>query len=346
MTTKLKDVLNPEKARAAHLAAKIRQLERDNKTLLEQRGKYSELISDLIKAVPAVDPYPQVPLKASPAGATPIHAVVKVSDWQIGEVVSSAETGGFGVFNFALAEKRVFLLAQKLIDWTAMHRQGGYNVPELHVFSEADLVSGNIHYELEVTNEFPAPVAAEKAGYLLAEFVARLAPHFEKVTVHEVNADNHGRLTRKNQYKQGALNNWSYLAHVIANSRLASVENVQTIMSEGVKMIARVNGKNYLLCHGHHILSNLGIPFYGVSRDRAREAIKRMHAKPSEKFDYISMGHFHVPTVLENAVLINGNLVGSTEMDSALGRFTPPAQVSFMSHRKHGLFGWVPWNLS
>ncbi len=340
---KIADIVNPEKAQVAHYKAKNRQLESAVKKFLEDRGKYEELFADLKRAIPALDPYPQVPILPTPASKTKIAAVVKASDWQIGEVIRAEETEGFGKFNFAIAEKRVFHLAQKLLDWTDMHRKAGYNIPELHIFSEADLVSGNIHYELEVTNEFPVPVAVEKAGYLLAEFVARLAPHFDQVILWEVSADNHGRLTRKNQAKQGALNNWSRLAHTIANGRLDRHENVRIEVGQGTKLLASVAGKKFLLAHGHHIMGVAGIPYYGMQRDKAREASKRMNT--NKKFNYISIGHWHVPAIIDGNILVNGNLPGTTEFDHLQGRSSPPSQVSFMVHPTHGLFNWVAWKL-
>lgn len=340
---KIADIVNPERAQLAHFKAKNKQLERELKKLLEDRGKHAEMFADLKRAIPALEPYPRAAITPSKDSKTKVAAVVKASDWQIGEVIRAEETEGFGKFNFALAEKRVFHLAQKLLDWTDMHRRAGFEIPELHVFSEADLVSGNIHYELEVTNEFPAPIAAQKAGYLMAEFVGRLAPHFKKVMLWEINADNHGRFTRKNQAKQGALNNWSRVAHAFANNRLEDHANVFPVMGEGTKLLADVMGKKFLLSHGHHIMGVAGIPFYGMARDKAREATKRMNT--NKKFDYISMGHWHVPAIIDGNILINGNLPGTTEFDHMQGRSGPPSQVSFMVHPVHGLFDWTAWKL-
>lgn len=332
-----------DKSQYVYYKDKAQNLESVVKSLLKERGKHKAFIDDLKAVTAATEPLPLVQLKPSGSAGTPIAAVVKLSDWQIGEVINAAETEGFGEFNFAIAEQRVNTLAVKVLDWVTMHRKAGYNVPELHIFSEADLVSGDIHMELSVTNEFPAPIATEKAGTLLASFIGQLAPHFKKVKVWEVSADNHGRLTRKNQWKQGAKNNWSYLVHSVANFRLAKHTNVEPIMGEGVKLLANVMGKGYLLCHGHHLISQLGVPFYAMTRDKAREAVKRMWTE--EKFDYISMGHFHVPGIIDGNILVNGNLPGTTELDTAVGRQSPPCQVSFMSHPRWGMFDWTAWKL-
>lgn len=348
---KIKDVVAKakpsldEQSEVAHLRAKAQQLETSMRGLLTERGKYKALVDELVTAVTAIEPYPRVALQLSKkANKTPVAAVLKLSDWQIGEVINPSETEGFGAYTFALAEERVNTLVLKVHQWIKMHREAGYNLRNLHIFSEGDIVSGNIHYELEVTNEFPAPVATAKGGALLAHCIAQFAPHFDTIDVWEMNADNHGRFTRKNQAKQGALNNWGYLSHVICNEILSKHRNVHIHMGEGTKILADVMGKKFLISHGHHILGQMGIPYYGFARDKAREAVKRAK-HPDKMFDYISIGHWHVPGVIEGNILVNGNLPGTTEYDHMQGRNGPPSQVSFMVHPKHGLFNWTAWKL-
>ncbi len=328
-----------------HFKAKSQQLETAVRGLLQEKGKATALAAELRSAIVATEPYPRVAVKVDATSNTPVAAVIKLSDWQIGEVVEEAETEGFGVFNFAIAEKRVFKLVDKIIQWITMHRKAGYNVRTLHVFSEGDLVSGNIHYELEVTNEFPVTMAAVKCGRLMAEAIARLAPHFDEVVVWEMSADNHGRLTRKSQAKQGAVNNYSYVGHVVCNEILSKHTNVKVVLGEGTKLIADVLGKKFLISHGHHIMGQMGIPYYGMERDKAREAVKRAKL-PDKMFDYISIGHWHVPAIISGNILVNGSLPGTTEYDHMQGRHAAPAQVSFMVHPVHGLFNWTAWKLS
>lgn len=349
----IKDIVKTEKQKSpegqlAHYKALAKQTQKQLNKLVKERAGFEVMAKEVITAVEAAVPYEPVTYTPTDASSE-VAPVVKASDWQIGEVINRRETDGFGVFNFRTAEKRVFKLDQKLVDWVEMHRRGGFRIDEMHVFSEADLVSGNIHYELEVTNEFPAPVAAVKAGFLMGEFVARLAPHIGIIHVHEVNHDNHGRFTRKNQAKQGGLNNWSYIAHAIANQywkNYVDEGRVVIHIGETSKPIANVLGKRFLLAHGHHIMGQMGIPYYGMQRDKAREAVKRMNLASSKKFDYISIGHWHVPAIIDGNILVNGNLPGTTEFDHIQGRHSPPSQVSFMVHPKHEIFNWVPWSLA
>lgn len=342
---KIKSILNPELAEAQRLKKQNQVLNQNVKKLLEERGKHLSFFEDLKSVIPPTTPYTDQPITVTDEEGSEFAAVVLISDWQIGEVVNKEEMCGWGVYNHKIAEKRVFLLAEKLIGWVDMHRKAGHIINELHVLSIGDLISGNIHYELEVTNEFPVTIAVEKAGELFAEFIRKLAPHFPKIKVWELSADNHGRLTVKNQFKQGGLNNYSRLVHTIANARLSEHKNVEIMVGEGMNLLCNIQGVNFLTTHGHQVKGQLGIPFYGFLKLKAKEAIRRLGLS-GKSFDYIAIGHWHVPAILEN-ILVNGNLVGSTEMDNALGRNAAPSQVSFMVNpRKKMLFGWCAWDLS
>lgn len=331
-------------ARLEHYKARSEQLERRIKALLAQEGAFAEQMDRLREAVVAAEPYERVKYDVKDFGSrNEVSPVVKVSDWQIGEVIKKDETEGFGEFNFAIARDRVLgQYAPKIISWTQMHRDAGFPIHTLHVFSEADHISGNIHHELEITNEFTVMEATANAGLLLGEFLSKLSAHARELVVWEMSADNHGRLTRKNQAKQGALNNYSWLVHVIANQYLARHDNVKIIPGRGTKLLADVQGKKFLLQHGHSVKSWMGIPYYGLEREKAREAIKRMNT--DKTFDYVSCGHWHVPGFV-SGIIINGNLPGTTEFDHMLGRHAPPSQVSFMVHPKHGFFNFTPWKL-
>lgn len=329
--------------RIAHYKAKSEQLDSQLRAYQKQAGKTEELVTAIVKSVKAYDPYTRVPYKHNPdRKRSAVAFVAKTSDWQIGEVIAPNEIEGFNAFNWKIAQERVASLAQKQIDDILIHRDGGFPIDEIHVFDEGDPVSGNIHYELEVTNEFPVTQAAVNSGMLFAEYISQLAPHAKKVIVHRITADNHGRLTRKNQFKQGGINNWAYIAHTISTAALKKHSNVTIEHSQGTTLLADVVGKKFLIKHGHTVKAWNGIPLYGLEREAAREARRRMNT-PKE-FHYLSIGHFHVPMWV-TFMLVNGSLPGTTELDHALGRHAPPSQVSFFVHPKHGVFGYTPWNL-
>ena len=218
-------------------------------------------------------------------------------------------------------------------------QRNAYDIAECRVFGLGDWVSGDIHKELENTNEFPLPEQAVKAGTLLGECVRRLASRFKRVTVEAVGADNHGRIQPKPQAKQKTSNNMSFIVHEIAQQSTRACPNVGWHVAVGAKLLASVSNWRFLLEHGDSIRGNMGIPFYGYARLLGKEAIRRMNTDLG--FDFLCTGHFHTPNIIENRSLINGSLSGTSEFDHTNGRHARPSQVAWFVHPKHGIFNWT-----
>lgn len=320
----------------AHLRAKNAQLEGQLERLRAALGGQRELASLVTSAVQAVTPYSRVYKPQPTKKGQAVTPVFMDSDWHIGEVTEANETEGFGVYNHAVAKKRLLdNITEAEIRWATKQRNA-YNIDEAVVIGIGDYISGDIHRELSVTAEFPVPVQTAEAGALLAERVRRIAAHFEHVRVIGVGADNHGRLQPKPQAKQKYQNSMSYLVHAIAKASLSNLKNVTFEESQGISYLAEIAKHKFLIMHGDTIKSQLSIPYYGVSRLLGREARRRMNTKLG--FDYQLIGHFHVPAFVEGQTIINGSLSGTSEFDHSCGRHADAAQVGFMVHPEHGLF--------
>ncbi len=344
-----------ESAQMLFLRKENQRLARQIEKLKDAEGFREEVLVTIREAVEALEPLPLIPYKRPPKSSAEIAAVIKKSDWHIGARISAAETEGFGEFNWDIAQLRVRYITDKFIASIQANRQI-HDIRKLYIFGEGDWVSGDIHEELVRTNEFPLPVQAVNAGNLLAEAVGVLAPHFEEVHLIEVSPDNHGRLERKPQFKQKAQNNMSFVTYSMANALLREHRNVFPYLAPGIKHVQKVNGVNFLIEHGDTVRAWMGIPAYGMERERGREAAKRMQAmmdtvrgfenyQKDIGFDYMSCGHWHVPGVVSGNILINGSLTGTDEFDHGCGRHAPPAQVSFLVHSKHKIFNWTPWTV-
>ena len=325
----------------AHLRSQIRQLNGDLSKIREVRGLVKEAAASVAAAVVAAEPIKKLDIQKS-KGQETMAAVLKLSDWHIGEVISAAETDGFGEFNWAIAQYRVQNMVNGFIKWVKVHRTA-LNIPNLHIFAEGDWVSGDIHYELKVTNEFPLPVQTAHSGRLLGRVIELLAPHFDEVIVEEVAGDNHGRMQPKPQFKQRGDNNMGYLVYAIANAYVQKLGNVEVRQHQSIAQVVDVVGQKFLLSHGDTIRGWMGIPYYGMERSRGREAVKRMQT--DQGFDYLSCGHWHVPAIIAGNILVNGSLSGTSEFDHGCGRHAEPSQVSFLVHPKHGYYDWVPWKV-
>jgi len=317
------------------------QLEAANKDLRLKVGAQKELGNEIGAALRAADRFPRYTYAKPQVSKSSVVPALMLSDWHIGEVIQYDEMEGFNEFNQQIAEDRIFGIVDSFLKWVEVQRKI-YKISKLSVIALGDWVSGNIHAELLATNEFPLPVQTAKAGMLLGEVMCRLASHFDEVEVNEVGADNHGRLQPKPQAKQKSANSMSYLVHTIANQYSGKQGNITYKEAAGIKMIATIANHNFLLEHGDTVKAFMGIPYYGMNRERGREAIKRMGT--TKEFDYMGIGHWHVPGFIEGAVIVNGSLSGTTEFDHSVGRHSDPCQVAFMVHPKHGVFNWTPFN--
>jgi hypothetical protein len=343
--------------REQFLRAEVARLRNELSQTHKLKGYYEVLSEEISGAIEALEPLKAKPYVSSGRLAeSEMSAVIKLSDWHIGAVSKSQETEGFGEFNWSLAQERTQYIAQKFLGWVESHRRS-FKIPRLYVLSEGDMVSGNIHYELDVTNEFPVPVQAVKAGGLLAQTIATFAPHFPEIHLSEINIDNHSRLTKKLQFAQGGENSWGYVVHAVANALLEKHKNVNLIEHKGIRGVVNINGVPVLTEHGHTVKAWNGIPWYGIERLRGKEASKRMtafleQAKREHKtlqneigFRYMSNGHWHVGSWTSGNILTNGCLPGTTEYDHAAGRYAPPGQMSFLMHPRHGIFDLTVWGV-
>jgi hypothetical protein len=239
---------------------------------------------------------------------------------------------------------------ERVINWIAMHRHA-YTVNELSILVTGDLISGDIHDELKITNAFPSPVQVVKAAEVLVEQVAILAPNFEKVTVEFISEDNHARLTKKPQAKEAGYNSLNYLVGYIAQSYLQKHDNVVFNLYPKFEQVVHVSTRQYLICHGHGIMGWMGYPYYSIERKVGKESMARMQiimndnlrAKEIGFHKYI-FGHWHSPF---NHTLYSccGSVSGTDAYDHKSGRYSDPSQSAWMVHPKHGEFDRTDFNL-
>jgi hypothetical protein len=274
---------------------------------------------------------------------SPCAAVMHITDSHMGAVQIPSEIEGFGEYNPEICIKRQIDFAEKILDWTETNRFA-YTIPEIDILVTGDLISGDIHDELKITNAFSSPVQIVKAAEVLSEQISIVAPHFETVNVHFITEDNHSRLTKKPQAKEAGYNSYNYLVGYIAKERTALIENVIFNIYPQYEVVVNVLGRRYLLCHGHNTMGWMGIPFYGLERKVAKEATRRMNAPDSTKFHKIIAGHFHTPMCFPYFWL-GGSVSGTDAYDHKNGRHSEPSQAAWLVHPKHGEFSRTDFTL-
>jgi len=283
-----------------------------------------------------------------------VTALVLFGDAHVGERTDPKQAEGWGRYNYAIAQMRTENYLRCLTQWIGTLR-AGYCIEDCAIVLLGDMTSGDIHEELMRTNEFPPPVQAVAAGRLIAALASGLAGQFRALTLYGVGGSNHGRLSRKYQFKGGVLNNWDFVVYEHARALLSRHTDVALHILPAKKEAIHVANHWFLCGHGDHVKSWMGIPWYGIERDLGRESRRRLDrlqeqlrrdAPVEGMMDYGLGAHWHTPFVGPSfRYIVNGSLSGTNEFDHSCGRHAPPQQVAALISPKHGLFGPVAWLL-
>jgi len=293
-----------------------------------------DAVKDAIQALPSPKAAPIVTAKKTVE--TPCGVCFLICDTHYGAVQQRSEIEGFGEYSPEICETRSMEFIRRGVNWVNVHRTA-YKVDEAYVLVAGDLISGDIHLELQVTNAFPVPVQVVNSARLLAQQVSELSRHFNRVVVHFIVEDNHARLTKKPQAKEAGLNSFNYLVGEMARLMLREHNNVAFDIYPQYEAVVNVVGRRYLLMHGHGVIGWMGFPYYGVERKIAKEAIKRMNGPDRTKFHKVIMGHWHAP-LAHPLYWIGGSVQGTDAYDHKYGRYAEPSQAAWMVHPKYGEF--------
>jgi hypothetical protein len=329
-----------------------RALEHEFAAYRKERGSLLALFEELREAVRPIDPLPAEYTKPRQRSRvkSACAVVMRTSDGHHGAVQEPSEIEGMGAFSPEIGRARQLGFARAVVEWVELHRNA-YTIPTLHHIVTGDLISGDIHEELRVTNAWPAPVQAIRAGELLAEQVAVVAPHFERIIVEFVVEDNHARLTRRPQAKEAGLNSYNYIVGAHAKALLATHKNVTFNLYPMYETVVSVLSRRYLICHGHGIMGWAGVPWYGIERKVGREAQARLRVIMEEQsrastlgFHRYLFGHLHTP-ICTPLYMGCGSVSGTDAYDHKQGRYAVPSQSSFLVHPRHGEFDCTDWDL-
>lgn len=345
-TTPIQDIKDeadpPEEVRSLRkqvqdLEARLDEYKREHGTIM---GMVRDMV-DHIKVIPA----PKIDYKkpAAKKVESPISLVIHNTDWHMGAMQDKDEIEGFNEFSPDILGIRIIdRLVPRVLNWVEIHRSN-YDVDECRIIVTGDLISGDIHDELRVTNAFPSPVQAVEAGLLLAKEISLFSPHFKKVIADIILVDNHGRLTKRPQHKEGGFNTFNYPLAFICQQQLRDHKNVTVNIHPKEMQVIDVKGRSYLVLHGHQIRGWAGLPWYGMQRKVGKEAAKRMRRNLG-KFDRMVLGHWHTP-LQHPWYWIGGSPQGTDAYDHSQGRESGPVQSTWMVHPKHGEFDRTDWAL-
>jgi regulator of replication initiation timing len=273
-------------------------------------------------------------------GSTAQDLVLLYSDLHAAEVVSLEETRGLNEYDWNIMEDRMGMTQDAVYSHV---EHFGFDVKTLHIHMLGDMLSGNIHAELAMTNDRPLAQAVVDLAELHIPWLLGFAEYFSgsKIVVAGV-PGNHPRAWIKPQAKQ-AHDNADWIFYNIMALALKGHPQFEFSFPAGamnVQMIAK--RWRVLMLHGDGIRSSMpGVPWGGVIRRVT--ALEAQFNNARQPLDYIEMGHFHSENNLSGIhtkTFVNGSLKGLDEYSlKSFGSGRGAAQTLLTFHPKRGWTG-------
>lgn len=318
------------------IAALKKQI-KDMETEQDTAARIRQTIFNLAAVTPAPPPWLTKETKGSKIRGTPVTIW---SDWHYGEVVRREEVGGVNEFNAKVAERRIQTLVDKTIE-LCFHHMGAKEAeyPGIVVCLGGDMISGDIHEELAVTNDRTPYQAINDLADLIAAALTQVADKFGKVFVPCV-VGNHGRGTHKPRHKTRIHTSFEWVLYCQLERHFKNDPRVTFDIPEQTDSYFAVYGHRFLLTHGDSLGARGGDGIIGSIGPIMRGKIKTgaSEAQIGRDFDTMLIGHYHQYIALPGLV-VNNCLKGYDEYARLFLRapYSRPSQALFFVHPHHGI---------
>jgi len=267
-----------------------------------------------------------------------------LSDTHASEVVRLEETEGMNAYDWTVMTDRL----RRLVEGVLSHREHHADkITKLHVWALGDMLSGDIHEELAITNDRPTADAVIDFGELFADLLEEFACHFSSVEVTGV-PGNHPRATKKPQAKM-AHNNADWLTYRFTQALLKKHPRIQFKFKRGAYKVTTVADRwRVLLMHGDGIRSTMpGVPWGGVVRRVT--TLEQQFANAKQPLDFVTLGHFHTANALDGVgarTFLNGSVKGLDEYSlKQFGSGRAASQLLLAFSARRGWTGTFPIDL-
>lgn len=238
-------------------------------------------------------------------------------------------------YNKKVAEKRMVRLYDKCCKFADIHRKF-VPVRKLHMFLGGDESQGEaigkqlMLDELELCYHEQKTLAVKEFSNLLVN----LCQWYESIDVVCV-PGNHGILGKTFSFAS----NWSIQIYDLLQSDLKNYPQITFhIQHDDFYIYHKVRRSTFLVTHGDQIISQLGIPYYGIDRRTLR-----WQENLEQRFDYVAMFHFHSANYIRPSgikIFMNGTLsTGSRFARQRLGLEEDPEMWTLFVGDKYGVTG-------
>lgn len=263
-----------------------------------------------------------------------------LSDFHWSEVVDPQQIFFKNKYDLDVAERRLENITLRTIH-ILKECITANKYPGIVINLGGDMISGDIHDELTVTNDKPIMPTFIDLYTNMVRVLTRFAEEFGKVFVPCVNG-NHSRTTKKIPAKDRAYTNFDWLLYHMLAKYFEDDHRVTFYIGDGGDVQYKVYGHIYRLTHGDQFRGGSGL--LGLVAPVMRGEFKKRTASTSYnyRYDTLLMGHFHQYMTLGN-VIVNGSLVGYNEY-AMLNNFPfdIPKQALWITNKDYGITLQVP----
>lgn len=313
------------RARAAAAAA------RADAKLVAQRVTELEDALGFMHAAPCVPPVIRTPRSRPKSGKRPGTPQFVLSDLHFGEVVTRAETLGANEYNLKIAAERVAECFDNML-WLRADMARTVQCDDTVLYLNGDIISGDIHPELSETNDDGGMRAQCDAAYAsLYPGIMAFADATPGVLHVVCIGGNHGRLTHKQQIKNGTEHSAEHIGVYDPLRRAIGDRGgkVSWHIPRAERYILSIHERRVAVQHGTMIRSQGGIG--GTLVPMTRWVTRTNDA------DHYIFGHFHEADAY-GKIIKNGATIGASAYTKWLGiEDRPPEQVGFILDPRHGV---------
>lgn len=317
---------------AKHYAQEVSRLAMENKHMKKQVEEMSEIstfesrilgtMADCLTSIPDITFSPEE-LGKSDTQQYNKELLLLLSDIHAGERINAEEMGYLNEYTMKIMYKRFQYLVDHII-----HKKTKYeNIKKLNLALLGDLVAGNIHEELETTNEMDIMSTVINLGTMLTQGIMELATVFEEIEIFGI-PGNHGRLKPKPHFKRKYVS-WDWFIGKMLEMAFKNQTRIKCNFPKSIFIVKNILGANHLFLHGDNIRAHSGIPLYGVMRTASQ--LSDVLSSKNMIFKNIYLGHFHNTGQLDRAageIILNGSFCGANEY--SLGRLFTISQAKQM----------------
>jgi hypothetical protein len=261
------------------------------------------------------------------------------SDSHYGEVISKDEVNGVNVYNASIAKKRLFRLYDTTVDLSYNHMgRAKTEYPGIIVCLGGDMVGGDIHEELEATNDRTPHQSVNDLTDILAAGIELMASKFGKVYVVCV-VGNHGRSHKKPRFKHLVYTNYDWAVYCNLARYFKKEKHIRIDVPNSADAHFISYGVHYMLTHGDNLGVKGGDGIIGAIGPIMRGSIKlgQQTHKVGLDFDELILCHWHQMLWLPG-VTVNNAAKGFDEYAALKLRAPPsrPSQALWFNHPEWG----------